>query len=100
MVRGFLSACARNIALVALLIGGCPHIAHSQVVFDANATADCTVNANTTKDCATLTVGSGANRALICQVAWSGTNGGVTVANWDQLGTPQAMTAITSATAT
>lgn len=74
--------------------------ARAQVVFDANATASCTSNAVSTKDCATLTVGAGTNRALVCQISWSGTNGGVSLFNWDQLGTPQALTAITNATAT
>src|SRR5262245_30305404 len=69
------------------------------VVFDANATADVTSNAVTSITSSNLTVGSGSNRALICQILWSGTVTSPTI-NWDQLGTPQAMAAITGAGAT
>lgn len=82
--------------VVGLLWATC---ASAAVTFDANATADCTSNAVTTKDCATLTVGAGANRALVCQVGWSGAVTSPTLV-WDQGGTNQSMTAITGATAT
>lgn len=86
--------------LLALSFVLCAAAVQAQVVFDANATATCASNGVTTKDCATLTVGSGANRALVCQIIWSGTTGAISVFNWDQLGTPQALTQITNAAGT
>lgn len=69
------------------------------VTFDANASADVTSNAVTSITTSNLTVGSGSNRALIAQIVWSGTTTSPS-ANWDQLGTPQALAAIPSAAAT
>lgn len=84
--------------VVALVLASCLP-ARAAVTFDANATADCTANAATAINCSTLTVGTGSNRALVCQIVWSGTNSAITV-TWDNGGTNQAMTAITNATAT
>lgn len=77
-----------------------PTLASAQVTFDANATASCTANAVTSITCSTLTVGSGSNRALTCQTAWGGANGGVSSYHWDELGTPQNLALVTSASAT
>jgi hypothetical protein len=65
------------------------------VAFDANSTTDVLGSSIATLDLTTLTVGSGANRALVAQVSYS--NGGDPTGpaiNWDQLGTPQALTQI------
>jgi hypothetical protein len=67
--------------------------------FDANASADVTSNAVTSITTSNLTVGSGTNRALIAQIVWSGTTTSPS-ANWDQLGTPQALAQVPSAAAT
>lgn len=69
------------------------------VTFDANASSDATQNGVTSITTSNLTIGSGSNRALVVQVVWSGS---VTSAalNWDQLGTPQALTAIAGTLAT
>lgn len=49
-----------------------------------------------------MTVGSGANRALLCLVAWEGvfTGPGTITVNWDSTGTNQAMTLIGSGNTT
>jgi hypothetical protein len=67
--------------------------------FDANATADKTANGVTSADLTALTVGAGANRAVVAQVVWSAvvTSPSLT---WDNGGTNQAMAAITNAGAT
>ncbi len=70
--------------------------AGSTVAVDARATLDATADAVTTLDMTTLTVGSGANRALVCQVSNNGDPGTQTV-NWDATGTPQALTQIVTA---
>lgn len=69
------------------------------VTFDANATIDVTANAVTSITTSNLTVGSGANRALIAQIIWSGAVTAQTL-QWDKLGTPVTMTAIPNATVT
>jgi len=46
-----------------------------------------------------LTVGAGANRALVAQIVWSGSMSAASMA-WDNAGTPQTVTAITGSTAT
>src|SRR2546428_12764173 len=70
------------------------------VTLDARSTTPAQANAVTTIDLTTFTVGSGSNRALVAQIAWGsggGTPSGITL-NWDQLGTPQAMTLIKTVT--
>lgn len=70
------------------------------VAFDANATADCTansVNLVTGKTCATLTVGTGANRAVVCQVGLSLHSPATEVMTWDLGGANQLMTLIRGA---
>lgn len=71
--------------------------AHAAVAFDANSTADCTGNAvlgTTGLTCSNLTVGSGSNRVLVVQLAFNNQSITTVAVNWDQLGTPQAMTLI------
>lgn len=71
--------------------------ARANVVFDANATADCqqaAVVGTAGKTCATLTVGAGANRAVLCAVAFSLHSPTTEVGTWDSGGTNQAMTQI------
>jgi hypothetical protein len=65
------------------------------VALDANATAPADGNALTTIDLATLTVGSGSNRALIVQLCFSAAVT-ITAVNWDALGSPQACGLISS----
>lgn len=72
------------------------------VAFDADATLSSTANAVTTKTLTTLTVGSGANRALLVQVSWGAASlsiSGITVV-WDAAGTNQSCTVVTGASAT
>lgn len=90
----------RSLLVLAFVLCALP--AHAQVVFDANASASCTSNAvlgTTGKTCATLTVGAGANRAVVCAINWSIAVSSVAV-TWDSGGTNQAMALITGATAT
>lgn len=71
--------------------------ASAQVTFDANATAPCSqaaVVGTTGLTCATLTVGSGVNRALVCAVVFSLHTPTSEVATWDSGGTNQAMALI------
>lgn len=69
------------------------------VTFDANATAPTTANAVTSINATNLTVGAGSQRALTVQICWSGAVTSPSMA-WDNLGTPQTVSAITGATAT
>lgn len=67
------------------------------VTFDANATADQTLNAVTSITTTNLTVGSGSNRGLVLQACWGAVSGlPVTsrVATWDFGGSAQAMSEI------
>ena len=67
------------------------------VVFDAQGTANVKGLAVTTLDFANLTIGAGANRALVVLISFSTQSvTGVTV-NWDALGTPQPCGLIISA---
>src|SRR6266704_1130979 len=69
------------------------------VAFDAKATANTvTTSAVTTVSNANLTVGSGANRALLAVVSWLNTGSAPTSlsAHWDTAGTNQLMTQIGS----
>lgn len=70
------------------------------VTFDANATADVTANGVTSITSSNLTVGSGSNRALVAQICLSLQTASAMTVNWDQLGTPQALTQIKTANAT
>lgn len=75
--------------------------ARAAVTFDANATAPCgsATVAVTNINCSTLTVGTGANRALVCLIIWNGATSAITL-TWDNGGTNQTMTAITNGSAT
>jgi hypothetical protein len=65
------------------------------VAFDANSTADVRGASISTLDLTTLTVGSGADRVLVAQVSYAdGVDPAAPAINWDQLGTPQALTQI------
>lgn len=64
------------------------------VTFDANSSANGRQGAGTTFDFTNLTVGSGTNRALVVQLQFGTNPGTISVANWDQTGTPQALTEI------
>lgn len=66
------------------------------VAFDANATGDDTANGVTSINHAKLTVGAGANRALVVQITWSAVVTSPSL-RWDSAGTNQAMAAIPSA---
>ena len=81
---------------VALLLTVCS-VVNAAVVLDAVATADCrgnTVVGTTGFTCATLTVGSGANRALVCLVDLSLRTATGDAMVWDSGGTNQSMTQI------
>lgn len=70
------------------------------VTFDANATTDTTNNAvpgGTGVSATNLTVGSGSNRVLLVHVVFSNQAVTSVVLNWDNAGTPQALTLIKSA---
>lgn len=70
------------------------------VAFDANATAVVTGTGVSSITSSNLTVGAGANRALVCQLVFSlETFTGLTV-RWDELGTPQSMAQIIGANGT
>lgn len=69
------------------------------VAFDANATIDVTANAVTAITTSNLTISAGSNLALIAQIIWSGAIT-MPVLQWDKLGTPVGLTAITNATVT
>lgn len=67
------------------------------VAFDAQSSASSTANGVTSHNHTNLTVGSGANRALLVMVAWSTTvPTGITV-TWDNGASNQACTLITNA---
>lgn len=87
--------------LFALLLVVCASRVEAQVAFDAQGTADCTqsVLGTTGSTCATLTVGSGANRAVVCYVGFGVAVSSVAVV-WDSGGTNQSMALIAGATAT
>lgn len=68
-------------------------------VFDANGTAQTVAHAVTSITDSHLTVSAGANRALIAELAFDVAVTALTV-NWDQLGTPTAMTVIKAASGT
>lgn len=71
------------------------------VAFDAQSTTDNRVAAVATSSDTNLTVGSGANRALIVQIAWgAATPPNITGVHWDSAGTNQACTLITGTDAT
>ena len=89
-----------RVAALALILLAAAVPARAQVVFDANATADCvSATAQTSASCSTLTVGSGTNRALICQFVWNVAVSAVS-ATWDQAGAAQSLALITGATGT
>lgn len=90
---------ARLIVVIALCVGWALPT-HAAVVFDANATATCTNNGVTSINCSTLTVGSGSNRALVCQVNFSLKTVASVALVWDNGGTNQAMTQIVAANGT
>ena len=73
------------------------------VGFDAKSTSPTATTSptrQTSHSHTNLTVGSGANRGLVFGFAWEDINPGpITACNWDNGGTPQAMTAIVSPTA-
>lgn len=69
------------------------------VTFDANASASVTANATTAITSSNLTISAGSNLAVVVQIAWSGTVTAPAI-TWDNLGTPQTVTAITGATST
>jgi hypothetical protein len=64
--------------------------------FDANASSNAHGNAITSLDLTTLGVGSGSNRALVAQVNYANASMPTPTLNWDNAGTPQAMTEIGS----
>lgn len=70
------------------------------VAFDAKCTAQTQTNAATTLTNSNLTVGTGSNRILIAVVTFDRVLPTITQFQWDKLGTPQNLTAITGATAT
>lgn len=55
------------------------------VVFDAQSTSDLAVNGSPFSNNTLMTVGTGSNRALVCIIAWDGSNGAPTnvVLTWD-----------------
>lgn len=67
------------------------------VTFDANATADVTANGVTSITNSNLTVGAGSNRAVVAQLCLSLKTASAVTVNWDQLGTPVALTLIKTA---
>lgn len=70
------------------------------VALDATSTAPTDTAANTTTLSHTgLTVGAGANRALVAVCAWDQAPGAITAKDWDSAGTPQAMEVIVTPTA-
>lgn len=67
------------------------------VAFDAKTATATACTPGTTLTITNLTVGSGSNRALGMMISWlSGTVPTVTACNWDDAGTPQAMTLVAS----
>ena len=67
------------------------------VAFDAKTATATGATPGTTLTITNLTVGSGSNRALALLIMWqSGTQPTVSACNWDDAGTPQAMTLVTS----
>lgn len=92
-MRRLLTACVVWLALLTP--------AFTQVVFDAQSTTDNRVGAVATSSDTNLTVGSGANRALIVQIAWgAATPPNITGVHWDSAGSNQALTLITGTDAT
>ena len=67
------------------------------VAFDANATSPVSASGVTTIDLTTLTVGTGANRALVVQLSHATKTITNESMNWDQTGSPQACTSIKAA---
>lgn len=91
-MRWFIAA----LVSVAWAIGSC----HAQVVFDANASV-ATYNGTSASSIsnANLTVGSGANRVLVAQVAFDISAGqSVSSCAWDPSGTNQSLSFIAGAT--
>lgn len=70
------------------------------VAFDANASAVVTGTGVTSITSSNLTVGGGSNRAVVCQLVLSFKTPTGESVNWDQTGTPQAMTSIIAANGT
>jgi hypothetical protein len=71
------------------------------VAFDAKGTADATGNGATTKDLTVLTITAAlSNSALVAQVSFSLKTVASVTLNWDNAGTPQAMTQIVAANGT
>lgn len=70
------------------------------VAFDANASAVVTGVGVTSVTTSNLTVGAGANRALVTQLVLSLKTAASVTVNWDNAGTPQAQTLIVSANGT
>lgn len=65
------------------------------VAFDAQSTAVFNVSGVAAMTLNNITVGSGVNRGLFFLIVWgNGTNPTVTACNWDDAGTPQAMTLV------
>lgn len=70
------------------------------VAFDANATAVVTGTGVTGVTNSNLTVGAGANRALVTQLVLSLKTASAVTVNWDNAGTPQSQALIVSASGT
>lgn len=70
------------------------------VAFDANATAVVTGTGVTGVTNSNLTVGAGANRALVTQLILSLKTASAVTVNWDNAGTPQSQALIVSASGT
>lgn len=70
------------------------------VAFQAKGSSATTSVAATSTTFTKLTVASGSNLALLVGIVFGGDPGAFTVANWDNTGTPQALTQIGSASAT
>lgn len=69
-------------------------------VFDANATAPTVLHTVANITNSGLTVGAGANRALIAELSVDVTTISAITVTWDELGTPQTVTSIGSASGT
>lgn len=68
------------------------------VTVNANATADVHNDPVTTLDLTTLTIGAGSDTALVAEIGIDGGTPTISSVTWDQGGTNQAMTLITSIT--
>lgn len=87
-------AYAAGVALLGLL-ASLP--ARAAVAFDAETTANTYTTSGTTITNSSLTVGSGANRALVAILVLSSNTPGATSCTWDSGGSAQAMTLIVTA---